>query len=825
VFDSLVQDLRYAARRFQQGIGSSATVIGTLALGVGATTAIFSVVYGVLLRPLPYPSPDRLVAVWEVNHRGTHSRLADPNFADFRDQSRTFEGMAKYSAFISSVSGRSEPTRTVAAVVSRDFFTVLGVRPMLGRSFLPEDARIGAAPVLLASARYWRDHLESSRDLSAMKLRIRGRVYSVVGVLPETFEFPAKAELWIPSELDAENTSRTSHNYSAIGRLKPSVTVAEAAADLAALAARIVSQSAERNDYLMRSATAVPLQESVTGRIRGPLLVLFGAVGVLLLVACANAANLLLAQASARARELAVRSALGAGRGRLVRQFVVEALLLSGASAVLGVAVAFGLLRVLLALAPPELPRLAEVTVNGAVLGFAGGIAALVAVGLGVLTALRATSGAPRATLVEGGRGTVGTERSRRVGRALVAAQVAMTLTLLTGAGLLGRSLQQVLLVDPGFRIEHVIAADVALPESGGDEESAEAETARRARASQLLGTLVARLHSIPGLEHAAAVNAVPMGGGLPDGMFLLVSPSENPQSFEEYGRLAAQPERRGTADFCAASAEYFQALGIPLRRGRLFDERDGFESPHVALVNESLARVRWPGQNPLGQTVQFGNMDGDLHLLTIVGVVGDTREYGPEQPSRPTLYVNILQRPRADFSIVMHTAADPGQVIAASRAILRTELPEVAPRFRTFSEIYSASLGPRRFNLILVGVFAVTALLLAIAGIYGVVSYAVAQRTKEIGVRMALGAQPPAVVALVLRQGLATTLAGVGAGLIGSLLAAYGIRSLLFGVVPADPLTFAGVVLLLVAVATVACYLPARRATRVDPISALRSE
>jgi predicted permease len=489
----------------------------------------------------------------------------------------------------------------------------------------------------------------------------------------------------------------------------------------------------------------------------------------------------------------------------------------------LGIALAIGLLRALLALAPPELPRLADVSLSPAVLAFAGGLVALVAVGLGVLTALRATAGAPRTALVEGGRGTAGTERGQRVGRAIVAAQVAMTLTLLTGAGLLARSLLEVLSVDPGFRTEHVIAMDVALPESAGTDPQADA--ALRARRSQIVIGLVERLRSIPGLEQVAAVNAVPMDGGLPDGMFLLVSPRENPTTFAEYGRLAEQTERRGTADFCAASADYFKALGIPLRRGRLFDERDAFDTPHVALVNESLARVRWPGQDPIGQTVQFGNMDGDLHLLTVVGVVGDTREHGPEQPARPTLYVNLVQRPRSTFSIVMHTAAEPGQVIAAARAILRAEAPEVPPRFRTFSEIYSATLGPRRFNLTLVGVFAVTALLLAAAGIYGVVAYAVAQRTREIGVRMALGAQPGAVVALVLRQGLVTILAGVAIGVIGSLVAAHAIRSLLFAVQPSDPLTFLAVAGFLVMVAALACWVPARRATTVDPITALRSE
>jgi predicted permease len=315
------------------------------------------------------------------------------------------------------------------------------------------------------------------------------------------------------------------------------------------------------------------------------------------------------------------------------------------------------------------------------------------------------------------------------------------------------------------------------------------------------------------------------MDGGLPDGMFLLVSGPDNPKDFREYGVLAQQAWRRGTADFCSASPEYFRALGIPLLRGRLFDDRDDFNAPHVALVTQSLARVRWPHQDPIGQTVQFGNMDGDLHLLTVVGVVGDTHEYGPEEPPRPTLYVNLLQRPRTDITLVMHTEAEPQQVIAAARAILHDEAPDVPPRFRTFEQIYSASLGPRRFNLTLVLVFALTALLLAVAGVYGVVAYGVAQRTREIGVRMALGARSADVSALILRQGLTTTLVGTAVGVAGSFATARTIQSLLFGVQPTDPLTFVAVATALVVVAGLACYIPARRAARVDPMVALRND
>jgi predicted permease len=485
------------------------------------------------------------------------------------------------------------------------------------------------------------------------------------------------------------------------------------------------------------------------------------------------------------------------------------------------VLLASALLRSLVSLAPPDLPRLAEVTISWPVLAFTAAVSFLAAIGLGVLTSVRATSGAPRAALVEGGRGTAGSASSQRVGRSIVAAQLAITLALLTGAGLLGRSLLRVLSVDPGFRTDHIVVMDLQLPESS--DSSPDAVAASRARTSQLTSGLVERLHSVPGVQQVAAVNAVPMDGGLPDGMFLLVSPEENPKDFNEYRVLAKQEGRRGTADFCAATPEYFQALGIPLRRGRLFDRRDGRDSAHVAVISESLARSQWPRQDPIGRTIQFGNMDGDLHLLTIVGVVGDTREYGLEQPPRPTVYVNLLQRPRTQFSMVLHTDADTAQVVAAARAILRGEAPDVPPRFRTFGQIYSAALGSRRFSLTLVGTFAIAALLLAVAGVYGVMSFSVARRVQEIGVRMALGARSVDVLKLILRQGLATTLVGVAIGVAGSVVTARAIQSMLFSVSPTDPITFLAVAAALIAVDAVACYIPARRATKVDPLVALR--
>ncbi len=814
---SLLLDLRYAARVLIQRLGVSAIAIFTLALPIGATTAIFSVVYGVLLRPLPYPAPDRLMAVWEVNHRGTFSRLADPNFDDLRDRNRTFQAMAKYADGVTSVAGTAEPTRTTVASVSRDFFKVVGVQPSLGRGLTADDTHVGAGPVVVVSHRYWTLSLGSSEALSTFRLRIEGRAYSVVGVMPAGFAFPANVDIWGPAELEPENTSRTSHNYLAIGRLREGVSVAQAAADVSAIAKDIVRHSTEQGDYLMTDAAAVRLQTSLTGQVGSTLYILLGAVFFLLLVACANVTNLLLAQAAARQRELAIRHALGAGRGRLVRQFVAEALALLTVSCLAGLLIATLGISALLSLAPADLPRLEDVSMSWAVLGFAMGLSALVAVALGLVTALRATSRDPRDTLVDGARGQAGGASSQRVGRMIVAAQLAITVVLLIGAALLGRSLLRVLSVDPGFRTTGVIAMDLALPYS--DDPAAEA------RLAPFYVNVFDRLHAIAGVDEVAAANAVPMDGGLPDGLFVLISPQDAPKKMGDLDGLFRQKDRAGTADYCAASPEYFRALGIPLDRGRLFDDRDGPNQPHVAVISESLVRARWPDVNPIGQAIEFGNMDGDLRLLTIVGIVGDTHEYGLEQAARPTVYVNLIQRPRFETTIVMRSSADPRAITAAARRVLKDVAPDVPPRFRTFTQIYAASLGARQFNLTLVSVFAATALILAVAGIYGVMAYTVTQRRREIGVRVALGASPGQVFRIILGQGLSTTTLGVAVGVVAALGLTRTLETLLFDIKPTDPLTFAAVIALLVGVATLACYLPARRATRADPMEAVRQE
>jgi predicted permease len=457
------------------------------------------------------------------------------------------------------------------------------------------------------------------------------------------------------------------------------------------------------------------------------------------------------------------------------------------------------------------------VALSWPVLMFAMGLSALVAVGLGLFTTLRAVRRDPREGLVDGSRGQTSGASTQRVGRIVVAAQMAMTVVLLIGALLLGRSLLQVLSVDPGFRTEGIVAIDLALPSSD--------DAGARARLSPFYVDLFARLGAIPGVDDVAAAHAVPLDGGLPDGLFAVLGPTDTPTSMDDLKSLYQQKERLGTADFAKVSPAYFRALGIPLLKGRLFDERDGPDAAHAGVISESLARARWPGADPIGARIEFGNMDGDLRPITVVGIVGDTRQYGIDRPARPTLYANLLQRPRFSTTLVLRSSADPQSIVAAARSVLRNVAPDVPPRFRTFEQIYATSLGARRFNLALVAVFAGTALVLAVAGIYGVMTYSVARRRREMGVRIALGAKPRDVFAIVLGQGLRTTAVGAAVGMVAALGLTRLLESLLFGVTPTDPVAFVATVAVVMTVAALACYLPARRATGADPMEALRQE
>ena len=814
---SVFNDLSYASRQLRKNPGFSFVAVLTLALGIGFTTAIFSVVYGVLLRPLPFHQPDRLMSVLEINSKNGFSRLADPNFDDIRDQNRSFASIAKYTQVTSSVSGGSQPTRSQVTYVTPDFLKVFATQPVIGRDFIAADNAKGAAPTALVSYAYWKQYLSSNRDLSQLHLKIDNDIYSIVGVLPAGFVFPTHSNIWIPADLTGENPSRTSHNFSAVARLRDGVSAEQAKSDVSVIGHRIHDSASEQGPYLLKDATVIPLQESIVAKARTPLYMLLAAVGFLLLVACANVANLLLAQVSARQQELAIRSALGASRIRIIRQFLTESLLLSLLGGIFGVLGAFAGVRALVALAPASLPRLNDVSVNLPVMAFTLLICTLVAVGLGAFTAIRGTTEHVREGLAEGGRGQATSSSTRRLGNAIVVAQVAITLVLVLAAGLFGRSLLKVLEVDPGFRVDKIITMDVSLPYVEG--------AAGRSGRTAFYTNLLERLRRIPGVREVGATSGLPMTGGHPDGMFALMKQDEVPDSPQKLGAFFQQKERTGVADFSAVTDGYLRSLGVPPIRGRIFNESDGPDSQHVAVITESLAQTRWPNQDPIGQTIQFGNMDGDTRLLTIVGVVADTHEYGLDVPPRPTVYVNLLQRPTSAISVTLLTDADTASVTSAARQVLQELNPELPLEFKTFSEVFSASLGSRRFNVILIGFFGITALILATVGVFGVMAYSVSRRTREIGVRVALGAASFDVLKMIIMQGMRTVLLGVVIGIAGSLVLTRTIESLLFGVSATDPLTFGTVPLLLGVTALVACYLPARRASNVNPMVALRYE
>jgi hypothetical protein len=587
----------------------------------------------------------------------------------------------------------------------------------------------------------------------------------------------------------------------------------------------------------MDSVAIVPLREALTGKISSAMWILLGAVGFLLLVACANVMNLLLAQAAARDGELATRAALGASRARLIRQFLVESLLLCSAGGLLGVLAAQFGIRALVALAPDNIPRLGEVSVNTPVLIFALGTCCLVAIGLGTVTAVRATSGNIQTALVDSNRRQAGS--SQGIGRCIIATQLGITMILLVGAGLLGRSLHRVLAVDPGFRTQQIVTVDLALPDIPVD---------ARPRRIEFLDSLLSRLRSLPGVEDASGINAMPLdGNGLSDGTFAVVNESQlSPHDRSLIQRSASpngeadmkemitfldqyfhDPAITGDADYAVVGPGYFQTMGIPMVQGRSIQENDGPDSPHVAVISESLARKRWQNENPIGRTIEFGNMDGDLRLLHVVGVVADVRERSLERPARPTIYASYRQRPQSTshfVAVVRAAGSETSLIPAARRAVMELD-PSIPPKIKTFRQVFAVSLLPRRFNLTVIATFAITALALAMIGIYGVLAYSVARRTREMGVRIALGATPRNVLKLVLKQALLTAAIGVCVGIIGAFGLTRLLQSMLFGVQATDPITFALVTLILLAVAVVAAYVPARRATKVDPMIALRYE
>ena len=810
--------IRYAVRTLAKSPGFLAAAVATLALGIGANTSIFSVIYGVLVKPLPYPDSGRIVEVSEQDASGRRMRMCDPNFVDFRERTHSLSAFAEWATWPLSVAGASEPVRVLSATVSADFFPAMRVQPTLGRGFAAEELRKGGPPVVLVSHSFWERFLSGERDLSRFSLLFEGEPYRVVGVMPQGFQFPQGSDLWRPRERRGPEpeAARSAHNWHAVGRLRDGTALASARADFAAVGARIRAEQGNKVDLV--SAAVVPLRESLVGRVRPALLTLLGAVAFLMLVAGANLTNLLLARTTARRRELAVRTALGASRRDLFQLVLAETLLVALAGAAAGVLLSVWSLDAIRSLSGASLPRSAEVTVDLPVLAFAAALAALSAILVAAAASRRPAEA--RAADLAAIRSAGASRDATRSQSALLAVQAAVTAMLLAGLGLFARSFLSVLAVEPGFVAEGILAMDIFPPDSRTD--------ADKARLTAFLDRLMERLSSIPGVERVAAVGSLPLGSDIANGTLIVLEPGQPvPTSIDDFVRLAHDSSRTAVANYCAATAGYFPTMRIPLLAGRLFDERDGPEGQQVAIISKSLADQRWPGRDPLGASLEFGNMDGDVRPLTVVGVVADVRQASLEAPAYPTVYVSFRQRPQAAFAMtsVMRIAADPSAVSAEARAALRELDPTLPPRFRALDRVVADSLAARRFSLTLLALFGGLALLLATAGMASVTAFAVARRRPELGIRLALGATRADVLRLVVSGQIRVVAVGAAAGLAAAALAARLLRSQLYGVAASDPWSFAASAALLLCVGCVACALPARQATRIDPTEALRSE
>lgn len=820
----IIDDFRLALRGVAKSPGYAAIAVVTLALGIGATTAMFSVVNGIFLRPLPYPEPTRLMQVQTVFEGGFQGWFSYPDFEDLRDQNRTFAGLAAYTYRGASATTTEQGFRVAWTQVSPGFLSVIGVPPGLGRGFSADEEQTGE-PVALVSYGYWQNRLAGRSDFASQSVRVNGRTYTVIGVMPQGYDFPAGTDLWAPLQpTTMAQENRTSRGYQVVGRLRDDIPVATAEQDLSTIATRLKQQYGDGTN--MVDASVRPVIEQLAGNVRAALTVLLGASGALLLVACVNVANLLLARALSRDRESALRLALGAGPARVARRFMAESLVLTAAGAGFGAAFAYGGIAVLLGQDRVQLPRTAEIGVDLHVLVFSLAIALLAAAVVSVFPAFRAARRDPREALADSQRIQGGSPATRRLSTGLVMAQISLTVVLLVGAGLVGRSVLNLLDEDPGYRTDGTLVMDVWLPA----EVPAGARTelsAGDAYIANFLERLMSGLKAIPGVERVGGVNHLPLQGPGANGGYLLLDRPDQAFDPDARSRLSSEPSRAAVAQFRVASADYFGAMGIPLIRGRVFDARDTRDASHVALISASLAEARWPGEDPLGRFIYFGGMDGDLRPLTIVGIVGDIEELGIGSMPQPLFYVDQRQRPRRanEFHVVIQGGGDFAALSAAARAVAREIDPQIPVAFKTLRDVVSAWMAQRQLVLALLTLFGVLALVLAATGIYGVLGYRAVRRTREIGVRVALGARGADVVRLLVREGAVFAVGGVAIGLIVSSALTRVVASWLYGVGGADPTTFAAVAVAMMAVALVASWVPAYRASRTDAMEALRHD
>jgi len=809
---TFIQDVRYGVRMLLNKPGFALIATITLALGIGATTAIFSIVHAVLLRSLPYAAPDRLVVV--LHNRG--NPVAPADFIAWREQNRVFDHLTAAELWGPNLTGRDRPEQLQGVRATGSLFAMLNVQPLVGRAFQASDDQPGAAPVVVLSHRLWQRRFGGDAGVVGQTLTLNGEGHTVIGVMPAGFEFPlfwaTKAELWAPLPL-ANRADSHAQSLRIFGRLKPGVTGQQAQAEMDGIAARLARDWPDTNTGL--SAFATPLHTKIVGDVRLMLLVLLFATGFVLLIACANVANLLLARASSRQKEVAVRLAMGATHWRLARQLLTENLLLAALGGGLGLLLAAWGTGLFAAVLPENiLPRQQTIGISGAVLGFTTLVSLLTAIVFGLMPTLQASRTDLNASLKEGGRQSASGASAQGWRNLLVVAEVAMALVLLIGAGLLLKSFAALREVDPGFKPENVLTMRISV---AGTKQAAEANRAA------FFTEMIERVKALPGVESASTINHLPLAG------------DTWRRDFHVEGRLAAPAGGRPNALYRVARPDYFGTMGIALLAGRDFTPRDTLQTPNVVVVNETLARRYWPGEEAVGKRFKFWRLESDTPWMTVVGVARDTKQREWIEEASNEVYLafsqspNYLRNPGAPFSyqtLVVRTATDPSMLAAAIRnAVWALEPNAPISEVAMMEQVIADETWQPRISMFLIVSFAMIALVLAAVGIYGVLSYAVTERTQEIGIRLALGASGGDVLKLLVGQGMKLAAAGVGIGLMASLALARLLKTLLYGVSATDPLTFAMVALLLAFVALVACWIPARRASKVDPMVALRYE
>jgi putative ABC transport system permease protein len=800
-----LQDVRYGLRSLLQKPGFTLTAVIALALGIGANTAIFSVINGVLLRSLSYANPDRIVMLWEksLTGRNLHNVISPGNFLDWQKQSTSFEQMAAvWDLRVNLTGGSGEPEEIKAQFVSQPFFAALGVQPMVGRSFLPREDTQGNELVIILSHELWQTRFGSDPQIVGKQATVSGRQRTIVGVMPPGFHFlDNRVRAWMPLALDpAINYRETSGRFlRAVGRLKPAVTVQQAQAELSGIAKQLEQAYPTKN--FSWGINVIPIHEQVVGEIRPVLIVLLAAVAFVLLIACANVANLLLSRAAARQKELALRAALGASRLRLVRQMLTESVLLASMGGLVGVALAYWGIHLLIGFGPDNIPRLSEITIDPRVLGFTFGISLLTGLLFGLIPALQASKPDLNDALKEGSRGSTG-GRSSMFRNIFVIAEVSLALVLLVGAGLMIRSFARLQSVETGFNAESVLTMRAQLPRKKYGEPHQIVDFFKQAQA---------RIAALPGVQAVGAISYLPLTG------------LASRDSFKIPGQPPPAPGQEPGVEVRVITPTYFQAMGIPLLKGRLLDERDLKES-RVLLINETMAKKYFANQDPVGKQLEV-MWDGS-GPDEIVGVVGDIREGALEKEPEPAIYWTHSREPYSGMALVVRTTGDAARFQTAIQKEIRALDPEQPiADVRTMKEVISRSIARPRFNTLLLTIFAGVALVLASVGLYGVMNYSATQRTHEVGIRMALGATRTDIMRLVVGNGMLLTLIGIGIGVVASLGLTRVMASLLFGITATDGPTFLGVSVVLVAVALIANYIPARRATRVDPVIALRYE